>query len=276
MIRSFKTLAMIAVAVAMMAGDALSETREAGEVFKDCEHCPEMVVVPSGSFMMGSPPSEEGRRNSEGPRHRVTIGSPFAVGVYEVTFAEWDACVRDEGCGGYSPNDGGWGRESRPVIYVSWDDAQSYVRWLSRETGEAYRLLNESEWEYAARAGTETRYWWGDDIGQNRANCHGCGSRWDDNRKTARTAPVGSFAANAFGLHDVHGNVLEWVQDCWWGSYDDALDDGSTWERGDCSRRNRRGGSWLNGPEDLRAALRSWLVTGDRYEHVGFRVARTF
>ena len=140
----------------------------------------------------------------------MTIGSPFAVGVCPVMFDEWDACASAGGCGGYRPDDRGWGRGRRPVIDVSWRDAQSYVAWLSRETGEAYRLLSESEWEYAARAETATRYWWGDDIGRNRANCNVCGSRWDDES----TAPAGSFAANVFGLHDVHGNVFEWVQDC--------------------------------------------------------------
>ena len=243
-----------------------------GEVFRDCPRCPEMVVVPAGSFMMGSPSSEQNRRGNEGPRRRVTIGSPFAVGVHEVTFAEWDACASSGGCGGYRPDDEGWGRGRRPVVNVRWDEAQSYVRWLSRETGEPYRLLSESEWEYAARAGTATRYWWGRDIGRNRANCDGCGSRWDDDR----TASVGSFAANAFGLYDVHGNVWEWVQDCWNGSYAGAPRDGRAWESGECSRRVLRGGSWDNYPRYLRAADRYWDVTGSRDDVAGFRVARTF
>ena len=244
-------------------------THEAGEVFRDCPRCPEMVVVPSGSFTMGSPPSEEDRYDNEGPRHRVTIGSPFAVGVHEVTFAEWDACVSAGGCGGYRPDDEGRGH--RPVVNVSWDDAQSYVAWLSRETGKAYRLLSESEWEYAARAGTETRYWWGNDIGRNRANCNGCGSRWD----YSGTVPVGSFAANGFGLHDVHGNVWEWVQDCWNDDYNGTPSDGSAWTAGECSVRVLRGGSWGSGPRNLRAAFRNGSGTGLRYDYIGFRVART-
>ena len=174
------------------------ERLKPGDTFRDCADCPLMVVVPAGSFMMGSPYWYA----NEGPVHEVTIAKPFAVGVYEVTFDEWDACswVR-------SPDDGGWGSEGGPVMNVGWDDAQDYVRWLSETTGETYRLLSESEWEYAARAGTQTSYWWGDDIESNRANCNGCESRWDD----AGTAPVGSFSPNAFGLYDVHGNVWECV-----------------------------------------------------------------
>ncbi len=227
--------------------DEAAKVRAVGEVFRDCDHCPEMVVVPAGRFTMGSPSSESGRDSDEGPQRRVTFGAKFAVGVYEVTFAEWDACVSDGGCGGYHPDDAGWGRGRRPVMRVSWDDAQAYASWLSRETGESYRLLSEAEWEYVARAGTTTRYWWGNNVGRNRANCDGCGSRWDDES----TAPVGSFGANGFGLHDVHGNVWEWVEDCWHDSYAGAPRDGSAWlgnNGGDCSRRVLRGGSWLHRP----------------------------
>lgn len=243
-----------------------------GETFRDCPHCPEMVVVPAGSFMMGSPPWEEGRYNDEGPVHRVAFAAPFAVGVFEVTFAEWDACVSAGGCGGYRPDDEGWGRGSRPVVNVSWDDAQSYAGWLSRSTGEDYRLLSESEWEYVARAGTSTRYWWGNDIGRGRANCYSgrCGERW------GYTAPVGSFAANAFGLHDVHGNVWEWTQDCLNESYDSAPGDGRAWEGGNCSYRVLRGGSWYDVPRNLRAAIRFRYAPGNRIFNLSFRVARTF
>ena len=243
---------------------------QAGDTLRDCPECPKMVVVPAGSFMMGSPGSEEGRFDHEGPVHQVTIPKPFAVGVYEVTFDEWDACRRAGGCT-HNPEDDGWGRGSRPVINVSWDDAQEYVRWLSQKTGETYRLLSESEWEYTARAGTQTRYWWGDEIGTNRANCDGCGSRWDDEQ----TAPVGSFSANAFGLYDVHGNVYERFGDCWNDSYRGAPTDGSVWESGDCGRWVLRGGSWLNGPRLLRSADRIRDATGGRSTLVGFRVART-
>ena len=252
-------------------GGPLSPPAAGGTKFRDCPECPEMVVVPSGSFMMGSPEAEAGRYDDEGPVHRVTIARPFAVGVYEVTFGEWDACVSDGGCGRYRPNDRDWGRGNRPVIHVSWKDAKGYVAWLSRKTGKKYRLLSESEWEYVARAGTTTRYWWGDGIGRNRANCDRCGSRWDDRQ----TAPVGSFSANGFGLHDVHGNVWEWVEDCWNDSYHGAPTDGSAWTSGDCGRRVLRGGSWNYRPTGLRSAYRGGVPPGDRDSIVGFRVART-
>ena len=245
--------------------------RNPGDTFRDCPECPELVVVPAGSFMMGSPEGEEGRFDAEGPLHEVRIDYPLAVGVYAVTFDEWDACVSDGGCGRYRPDDNGWGRGARPVISVSWEDAQRYVKWLSWKTGKGYRLLSESEWEYVARAGTRTRYWWGDEIDRNRANCNECGSRWDNKG----TAPVGSFSANAFGLYDVHGNVHEWVEDCWNDSYDGAPTDGSAWESEDCSLRVVRGGSWGNVPGFLRSALRIRGTTGDRVNVAGFRVART-
>ena len=249
-----------------------SAARRAGQRFRDCDEtwCPELVVVPSGSFEMGSPDGEAGRYGDEGPVHRVRIAKPFAVGVYEVTFEEWDACRRNGGCT-HNPGDRGWGRGDRPVINVSWEDARAYVRWLSRETGEGYRLLSESEWEYMARGGTKTRYWWGDEVGENRANCDGCGSRWDNER----TAPVGSFSANAYGLHDVHGNVWEWVDDCWNEGYTGAPSNGSAWESGDCTGRVLRGGSWFSNPRFLRSANRFRDPSGNPDDDAGFRVART-
>ena len=248
-----------------------AERSRPGRRFRDCAECPEMVVIPAGSFEMGSPESEEGRYANEGPAHRVEIGEPFAVGAYEVTFEEWDACAAAGGCGGYRPGDQGWGRGKRPVINVSWEDADSYVSWLSRKTRKQYRLLSEAEWEYAARAGTRTRYWWGDEIGSGRANCEGCGSRWDDEQ----TVPVGSFRANGYGLYDMHGNVWEWVQDCWNDNYRGAPTDGKVWKSGDCSRRVVRGGSWYGNPRYLRSASRSRDVSGVRGSYLGFRVART-
>ncbi len=254
------------VSSAAVPGAGHAQEMEAGTVFRDCEACPEMVVVPAGSFMMGSP---EGP--AEMPIHRVTIGEPFAVGKYEVTFAEWDACVADGGCYGHRPDDKGWGRGKRPVMNVHWHDVQTYVMWLSEKTEEPYRLLSEAEWEYVARAGSGTRkYSWGNEVGRNRANCDGCGSRWDDKQ----TAPVGSFAANGFGLHDVHGNVWEWVQDCLNATYAGAPTDGSAWEQGDCNTRLLRGGSWSLDPGALRSALRDGYSTGGRDSNVGFRVAR--
>ena len=243
--------------------DAEKGSISPGERFRDCAECPEMVVVPAGSFLMGSPESEEERDDNEGPVHRVTIPAPFAVGTYEVTFEEWDACVAAGGCGGYRPKDYGWGRGRRPVINMIWEDAQAYVRWLSRKTGEEYRLLSEAEWEYAARAGTTTRYSFGDEITENDANYGG------------GTQPVGSYRANGYGLYDMHGNVWEWVQDCWNGSYAGAPNNGEAWETGDCSRRVSRGGSWNFSSWNLRSANRSWGQTGLRYFSDGFRVART-
>ena len=219
---------------------------------------------------MGPPSGEKGRRDSEGPVHRVTIGKPFAVGKYEVTFSEWDACVSAGGCGRHRPDDKDWGRGTRPVINVSWKDAKAYVKWLSARTRQPYRLLSESEWEYAARAGSTTRYSWGDSIGSNRANCSGCGSRWD-----FTMTPVGSFAANGFGLHDMHGNVSEWVEDCWNKSYSGAPTDGGAWLSGDCEGRVLRGGSAHYVPSYLRSAFRFRLGAGFRFDSVGFRVART-
>ena len=255
----------------------LRKLPEVGERFRDCPECPDLVVVPSGSFMMGSPSHERGRVEDEGPVHRVRIGQPFAVGIYEVTFTEWDACVVGGGCSGHRPNDRGWGRGLRPVVNVSWDDAQLYIKWLSRRTGDQYRLLSESEWEYVARAGTTGPFHTGSTISTEQANYNG-GYVYGSGRKGVyreRTVPVGSFGSNAFGLHDVHGNVWERVQDCWNGSHAGAPSDGSAWESGNCSNRVLRGGSWLNGPGGLRSAFRIRYLSGFRHGSIGFRVART-
>ena len=246
-----------------------STGRKPGDTFRDCPACPEVVVVPAGSFRMGD--LQGGGVGVEKPVHTVTIGQPFAVGKYEVTFSEWDACVSAGGCNGYRPDDKGWGRGNRPVIYVSWKDAQQYVAWLSRKTGKRYRLPSEAEWEYAARAGTTTKYFWGNGVGRNNANCDGCGSEWD----ARETALVGSFGANAFGLHDMHGNVWEWVKDCWNNSYAGAPSDGSVWTSGECSRRIRRGGSGGSEPRNVGSADRSRDATGRRDNSSGFRIVRT-
>ena len=248
-----------------------------GEVFRDCPQCPEMVVVPVGSFTMGSPPSEEVWHYTGRPRHRVRISEPFAVGKYEVTFAEWNACVSDGGCGSYRPGGEGWGRGERPVINVSWIDAQRYAKWLSRKTGKGYRLLSESEWEYAARAGTTGPFHTGGTISTDQANYWG-EKVYGSGRKgvsRGKTVPVGSFAPNGFGLHDMHGNVAEWVEDCWNGSYAGAPADGSGWKSGNCKYRVLRGGSWINPPISLRSAYRNRNKSGSRSNLYGFRVART-
>jgi formylglycine-generating enzyme required for sulfatase activity len=184
-------------------------------------------------------------------------------------FDEWDACVSVGGCPAYS--DSGMGRGRKPVIHVTWDDAQAYVAWFSRMTGAPYRLLTEAEWEYAARAGSPSAYIWGDEIGKGNANCKGCGSRWDGNQ----TSPVGSFAANAFGLYDMAGDVWQWVQDCYHPDFDGAPTDGSAWVVGDCNGRVARGGSWDDFATYLRSAARVRVTFDDRNGDLGFRIART-
>lgn len=227
---------------------------------------PEMVVIPSGRFRMGCV-SGRNCADNEKPVHDVQVES-FALSKYEVTFEEYD---RFTGAAGRdSPGDEGWGRGRRPVLNVSWDDAVAYTEWLSVETGERYRLPSEAEWEYAARAGATTSYSWGKKFEKNRANCKGCGGQWDNRR----TAPVGSFGANPWGLHDLHGNIWEWVQDCWHSNYQGAPSDGAAWIKSGCSRRVLRGGAWNDIPWYLRAAVRYWFTSGYRGNN-GFRVART-
>ena len=255
----------------------------AGDSFKDCDDCPEMVVIPPGSFTMGSPAGEEGRDDNEGPQREVSISS-FALGKHEVTFAEWDACVSAGGCT-HRPEDEGWRRGDRPVINVNWEDAQQYVGWQSATTGQSYRLPSEAEWEYAARAGTTTRYFWGDDADAGCTFANGADETankenpgWsvmscDDGYY--RTAPAGSFRANRFGLFDMYGNVWEWVEDRWHDTYEGAPNDGSPWVGGKNSARVLRGGSWSNGPGSLCSADRYGGGPGNRNYYVGFRVART-
>jgi formylglycine-generating enzyme required for sulfatase activity len=239
--------------------------------FRECaETCPEMIVAPAGEFIMGSPATENGRDDSEGPQHKVTIAQPFAVSRFDVTFADWDACVSVGGCP--EVGDSGWGRGTKPVINVSWNQAQQYVAWFSKMTGQPYRLLTEAEWEYVARAGTTTAYYWGDEIGKRNANCVGCGSEWDN----MQTSPVGSFKPNAFGLHDMAGNVWQWAEDCYHDRYEDETSrDGSERTTGDCYGRVLRGGSLAFSPQDLRAARRNFGTPGVRSNFIGFRLART-
>ena len=270
-----------------VAGDAqsraapLSSTEERAlrpnDSFRECDTCPEMVVVPAGSFIMGSPDDEKARGKNEGPQHRVTLARSFAVGRFAVTFDEWDACVADGGCNGYAPNDGGWGRGQRPVIYVSWDDANVYVVWLSRKTGKTYRLLSEAEREYVTRAGTTTPFWWGASISTQQANYSGDDAFGSDSKEEdrQRTLPVDSFQPNPWGLYQVHGNVSEWIQDCYHDGYAGAPSDGSAWTSGDCSRRVVRGGAWFDPPGNLRAASRGGDAAADWDGLEGFRLART-
>ena len=240
---------------------------------RDCADCPEMVPIAAGEFTMGSPPSEL-YRGAEA-QHRVTIPA-FALGKYEVTFAQWDACVSDGGCGGHKPDDQGWGRETRPVIGVSWDDAKAYVAWLSRKTGKQYRLPSEAEWEYAARGGTTTPFSFGDKITTAQANYDSSGGATvapEANRQ--KTLPVGSFPANVFDLHDMHGNVWEWVEDCWHDEYTGAPADGSAWVTPNCGGHVMRGGSWEDYSGDVRAAARVGSGRDEQSWTDGFRVVRS-
>jgi len=256
---------------------AQSKTRSAvkpgsGASFRDCPNCAEMVVAPAGVFTMGSPTSESGRQSSEGPQHQVTIAKPFAVGKFPVTFAQWDACVDGGGCNGYRPDDKGWGRGDRPVINVRWSDAKAYIAWLSAKTGLSYRLLSEAEREYVTRAGTSAPYWWGASISPSQANFVPGGERTED---AQRTVPVKSFQPNRWGLYQVHGNVWEWVEDCWADNYDAAPQDGSARITDTCYRRVLRGGSWGSDPQALRSASHTGYFPNLKDAYTGFRVART-
>ena len=242
------------------------------DILRECatdegkDYCPEMIVIPAGLFMMGSPKGHG--EDDEYPQHQVTITHPFAVAKFELTFGEWDACADYGDCDPHV-DDSGWGRGRQPVINVTWDDAQRYVTWLSKMIGKSYRLLSEAEWEYAARGGTQTAYSWGNQLGKGNANCDGCGSGWDGKQP----APVGSFAPNAFGLYDMQGNVREWVKDCYQKSYDEAPKDGSAWITAECHYRVVRDGSW-GYPDYPRSALRWRDTPVDRSLNTGLRVAR--
>ena len=284
------------------------EEREPGREFQDCAECPWMVVVPAGEYWMGSPAGEAGRNKDEGPRHRVRIGEVFAVGKYEVTRGEYGAFVRetgrdmsggcwvlDVGAGKWKKEEGGsWVNagydqgDGHPVVCVSWADAKAYVAWLSEKTGKAYRLLSEGEWEYVARGGTETSWYWGD--GEEVQCRHGNGGdatlkggygdwRWVTaacRDGSVHTSEVGRYGVNGYGMADMLGNVWEWVEDCWHENYEGAPADGSAWVTGgDCGKRVLRGGSWDGYPGDLRSAARFRYEARVRNHFYGFRVART-
>jgi formylglycine-generating enzyme required for sulfatase activity len=237
-----------------------------GTVFRDCVGCPEMVWLPLGDFVLGDATLDAGRP-------RVAIRYALAVGRFELSFSEWDACASAGGCR-RRPHDGGWGRGWQPVVNVSWMDAQQYVAWLSRRTNRRYRLLTEAEWEYAARAGTDARYWWGDQTGRGEANCADCGSKWDGRQ----AAPIGRFAPNPFGLYDMHGNVAEWVEDCYHDRLRDAPVDGRAWTGG-CNAfaesRVVRGGAWYGSARSMRSSFRTSAAVDHLDNGIGFRVART-
>jgi formylglycine-generating enzyme required for sulfatase activity len=258
-----------------------------GTEFTDCKGCPEMVVLPTGEFMMGATKEESGGVFPERPKHRVAIARQFAIGKYEVTFAELDACVADKGCQ-RRPFDQGWGRGSRPAVNVSYQDARQYARWLSAKTKQAYRLPSEAEWEYAARAGSKTERFWGNDAERacayaNVGDHTGTSSRvvpsepsmhrCTDGYRT--TAPVGSFKPNGFGLHDMIGNVWEWVADCWNQNYAGAPADGSAWMAGNCKLRIGRGGAYNSYRGYARAAARVPGPPNKFDRRLGFRIAKS-
>jgi formylglycine-generating enzyme required for sulfatase activity len=236
---------------------------------KDGGEGPEMLVIPPGSYLMGASENDNEAGNDEKPAHRVTIARPFAIGRYAVTFDEYDRfCAATRW---YGPNDYGWGHGRRPVIFVSWEVAVAYCAWLTAQTGKTYRLPTEAEWEYAARAGTTTAYWWGNEIGRGNANCWRGGTKWGNKK----TAPVGSLKPNPFGLYDTVGNVLEWVQDPWHDNYQGAPVDGSEWRGGgDTARRVCRGGCWYFAPEGARVSSRICFDSADCYPWFGVRLAQ--
>ena len=246
-----------------------------GSTFKDCDDCPQMVVVPSGEFTMGAPSGEPGRRPSEGPAHKVYIKRPFAVSKFEITYDQWQTCTLEGGCKNYRPKDAGWGKGNRPVPYMSYNDAKAYVTWLRQTTGKPYRLLTEAEWEYAARGGTTTAYPTGAKITTHQANFDGSNSAGIGQRGEylGKTNPVGSYQANPFGLHDMNGNLAEWVEDCWNRSHAGAPSDGTA-RGGDCARRVVRGGAWYFENTYLRSAARMSFPKSKRLNILGFRIAR--
>jgi formylglycine-generating enzyme required for sulfatase activity len=245
---------------------ALNPSQEFRECAKDC---PTMVVVPAGSFVMGSPDTEKGRGPNEGPRRQIEIASQFAVSKYPVTFAEWDACTAVGGC--TTVSDSGYGRGHKPVINVTWEQAHQYAEWLSQMTGQNYRLLTEAEFEFAARAGTATAFPWGDEIAAGKAYCAGCGAQ------LVRPGPtlVGQFSANGFGLFDMHGNVAQWVEDCYFDSLEGVPPNGKARAANDCERHVVRGAGWDGRAARIRSAAREYGTIPRRDFNIGFRVART-
>ena len=236
-----------------------------GGVFQDCSICPPMIEVPTGSFQMGN----RGGDSTEQPVHEVELKHRFAIGIREVTYGEWMACVKDQGCKqvpelASTP-------EQLPMRNVSWSDAVQYNQWLKKVTQKPYRLPTEAEWEYAARANSSTRYWWGNDLSLVYANCKGCGGEWN------RDAPAkaGSYPANPFGIYDMNGSVWEWVSDCWHTNYKSAPNDGRSWETPGCQQRVLRGGSWRDDPRLVSSFSRFYYDADIRYIANGFRVALT-
>jgi formylglycine-generating enzyme required for sulfatase activity len=252
------------------AGGAAEEAGAAGvagavAALKDCDACPLMVALNPAPFTMGSNNSDP----SERPAHKVALRAPFAIGKYEVTVNQWKQCVKANVCPTLPSPDDAPGNV--PMRDVSWDEVQLYLKWLSTVSGRPYRLPTEAEWEYAARGGTTTRYWWGDQMKGGNSSCEGCGEPW----KADAPPPVGSFIANPFGLYDMNGSVWEWVQDCWHNNYKGAPADGSAWVGGDCRARVIRGGSWKEDGSYMLSTTRFKYDASVRQSQNGFRVARS-
>ena len=284
-----RALRTCVVLLCLAAPAAPAQDTAPGTVFRDCPQCPEMVVVPAGKFTMGSPKSESGHTD-EKPQHEVSFAEPFAIGRFEVTFEQWDACTASGRCP--KADDDGYGRGAYPAINVSWKDAQVYVAWLSEATGKRYRLPSEARFEYAARAGTSTPWFWGpeeDSFGSKKAceyanthdeagkdahpmyvwSHHQCNDGYPEN------APTGKYKPNAWGLYDMLGNVREWVEDCHQVGYAGAPADGSVrTHSGACEKRVVRGGAWIDGASTARAAYRYAETEEFRNYQVGFRVVR--
>jgi len=260
-------LTILSAFLVLPSATSATETREPGKVFRDCAECPELVVIAAGEYLMGSDEA-----TGDGiAAHRVRIAAPFSIGKFEVTFAQWRACTTDGGCR-HRPSDSGW-NSAYPVVNVSWPDAQQYLRWLSGKTGHVYRLPYEAEWEYAARAGTQTDYWWGDEIGQGNASCDGCGAP----NEMESPVPVGSFPANGFGLHDTQGNVWEWVGNYWCGQATGiASADGALPAEAACNEKVLRGGGWTSHFWRIQSISRHSAFTATRGQIYGFRVLREF
>ena len=242
-----------------------------GQVFRDCPECPELVVVPAGIFIMGL----NAKSKKSKPPHRVNIAKPFALGRFEVTWAEWQACVDDAGCLSGGDDDHNWGKKGRPVINVTYFEAKRYLIWLAKKTGQTYRLPSEAEWEYADRGGTTTQWWWGSKVGRNHANCKDCKSKWSDGGSAPHgSAPVGSFKPNPFGLYDTTANLFEWVEDCWNKSHQGSPRDGSARTEGKCTYRVIRGGSFYYYSKVGRSSYRAKNPPGVKSYWLGFRVLR--
>ncbi len=253
----------------------LEQALKPKDSFKECEFCPEMVVIPNGSFVMGTPADEPYRLKGEDPQHTVNIPKPIAVGRFSITFDEWDACLADGGCGGNKGDDGGYGRGRMPAAGIDFEAAKSYLAWLSRKVGRTYRLPSESEREYFTRAGTTTPFWFGKTISSQNANYDARnnypGGPYGEASKGPK--PVDAYLPNRFGLYQVTGNVEEWTEDCYNKRYtEDTPSDGSPWLEGDCTRRMLRGGGWMGMALSQRSGSRNNFPVGTLNS---FRVVRT-